>query len=61
MSKKESEPDDGKGSRPVRCHRLVVAGLAAVAIHATAASGGGHAANAPAANPAVCVVLKATP
>jgi hypothetical protein len=58
---KESEPKDGKDSRPGPWLRLLVTGLAAVAIQATAAPGGGHATDAPTANPAVCVVLKATP
>ena len=58
---KESEPEDGEGSRPGPWLRLLVAGLAAAAIHATAATDGGHDAHAPTANPAVCVVVKANP
>ena len=41
--------------------KVAVAGLAAVAAMATAASGGGHDTSVTADGPAGCIVLKATP
>lgn len=58
---KESRPDGGRVSGPGLWLRLVVAGLAAAAVPAAAATDGGHAADVTARGPAVCVVLKAIP
>jgi hypothetical protein len=50
-----------KKAGPVSWLRLVVAGLAAVAALATAASGGGDGRNVTTDGPAKCVVLKVSP